>query len=181
MAKKKARRKSKKLNQQSLTLNTAMGIVGVILLGFIYSFSKNTSHTGIPIEVNFPEKDIPRRLAADVYNENPLQNVKVEVLNGCGIKGIAAKTATFLRLEHQINVIRSDNADNHDYPNTIIITRKEELEARKLICRSFGIPLDNETILRHEPDESLDLYATIIIGKDIHTYPEIFAYISSVK
>ncbi len=181
MAKKKARRKSKKLNQQSLTLNTAMGIVGVILLGFIYSFSKNTSHTGIPIEVNFPEKDIPRRLAADVYNENPLQNVKVEVLNGCGIKGIAAKTATFLRLEHQINVIRSDNADNHDYPNTIIITRKEELEARKLICRSFGIPLDNETILRHEPDESVDLDATIIIGKDIHTYPEIFAYISSVK
>lgn len=158
-----------------------MGIVGVILLGFIYSFSKNTSHTGIPIEVNFPEKDIPRRLAADVYNENPLQNVKVEVLNGCGIKGIAAKTATFLRLEHQINVIRSDNADNHDYPNTIIITRKEELEARKLICRSFGIPLDNETILRHEPDESVDLDATIIIGKDIHTYPEIFAYISSVK
>ena len=181
MAKKKARRKSKKLNQQSLTLNTAMGIVGVILLGFIYSFSKNTSHTGIPIKVNFPEKDIPRRLAADVYNENPLQNVKVEVLNGCGIKGIAAKTATFLRLEHQINVIRSDNADNHDYPNTIIITRKEELEARKLICRSFGIPLDNETILRHEPDESVDLDATIIIGKDIHTYPEIFAYISSVK
>ena len=181
MAKKKARRKSKKLNQQSLTLNTAMGIVGVILLGFIYSFSKNTSYTGIPIEVNFPEKDIPRRLAADVYNENPLQNVKVEVLNGCGIKGIAAKTATFLRLEHQINVIRSDNADNHDYPNTIIITRKEELEARKLICRSFGIPLDNETILRHEPDESVDLDATIIIGKDIHTYPEIFAYISSVK
>ena len=181
MAKKKARRKSKKLNQQSLTLNTAMGIVGVILLGFIYSFSKNTSHTGIPIEVNLPEKDIPRRLAADVYNENPLQNVKVEVLNGCGIKGIAAKTATFLRLEHQINVIRSDNADNHDYPNTIIITRKEELEARKLICRSFGIPLDNETILRHEPDESVDLDATIIIGKDIHTYPEIFAYISSVK
>ena len=158
-----------------------MGIVGVILLGFIYSFSKNTSHTGIPIEVNFPEKDIPRRLAADVYNENPLQNVKVEVLNGCGIKGIAAKTATFLRLEHQINVIRSDNADNHDYPNTIIITRKEELEARKLICRSFGIPLDNETILRHEPDESVDLDATIIIGKDIHTYPEIFAYISSLK
>ena len=181
MAKKKVRRKSQKLNQQSLTLNTAMGIVGVILLGFIYSFSKNTSHTGIPIEVNFPEKDIPRRLAADVYNENPLQNVKVEVLNGCGIKGIAAKTATFLRLEHQINVIRSDNADNHDYPNTIIITRKEELEARKLICRSFGIPLDNETILRHEPDESVDLDATIIIGKDIHTYPEIFAYISSVK
>ena len=178
---KKARRKSKKVNQQDLILNTAMGIVGVLLLGFIYSFSQNTSHTAIPIEVNFPEKDIPRRLAKDVYNENPLQDVKVEILNGCGIKGIAANTASFLRNEHQINVIRSDNADNHDYTNTIIITRREELETRKLLCRSFGIPLDNETVLRHEPDETKDLDATIIIGKDIHTYPEIFAYISSIK
>ena len=158
-----------------------MGVVGVLLLGFIYSFSKNTSHTAIPIEVNFPEKDIPRRLAADVYNENPIRDVKVEVLNGCGVKGIAAKTATFLRLEHQINVIRSDNADNHDYDSTIIITRREELEARKLLCQSFGIPLDNETVLKHEPDESIDLDATIIIGKDIHTYSKIFAYISSIK
>ena len=96
MARKKARRKSKNLNQQDLTLNTAMGIVGLLLLGFIYSFSQNTSHKAIPIEVNFPQEDTPRRLAADVYNENPIQNVKVEVLNGCGIKGIAAKTATFL-------------------------------------------------------------------------------------
>ena len=118
---KKARRKSKKVNQQDLILNTAMGIVGVLLLGFIYSFSQNTSHTAIPIEVNFPEKDIPRRLAKDVYNENPLQDVKVEILNGCGIKGIAANTASFLRKEHQINVIRSDNADNHDYTNLSLI------------------------------------------------------------
>ena len=181
MARKKARRKSKNLNQQDLTLNTAMGIVGLLLLGFIYSFSQNTSHTAIPIEVNFPQEDIPRRLAADVYNENPIQNVKIEVLNGCGIKGIAAKTASFLRLEHQINVIRSDNADNHNYKNTIIITRKEELKIRKLLCKSFGIPLDNESVLRHEPDESVDIDATIIIGKDIHTYSEIFAYISSIK
>jgi len=181
VAQKKARRKSKKLNQQDFILNTAMGIVGLLLLGFIYSFSQNASHAAIPIEVNFPEEDKPRMLAADVYNKNPIQNVKVEVLNGCGIKDIAANTASFLRKEHQINVVNEDNADNHDYTNTIIITRREELETRKLLCRSFGIPLDNETVLRHEPDETNDLDATIIIGKDIHTYPEIFAYISSIK
>ena len=158
-----------------------MGIVGLLLLGFIYSFSQNASHAAIPIEVNFPEEDKPRMLAADVYNKNPIQNVKVEVLNGCGIKGIAANTASFLRKEHQINVVNEDNADNHNYTNTIIITRKEELKTRKLLCQSFGIPLDNETVLRHEPDESIDLDATIIIGKDIHTYSEIFAYISSIK
>ena len=67
------------------------------------------------------DRVIPR-LAVDVFEKNPIQNIKVEVLNGCGIKGIAAKTADFLRL-YQVDVVRSDNADRYDYPNTIIIAR----------------------------------------------------------
>ena len=46
------------------------------------------------------------------------------------------------------------------------------------ICKSFGVPIES---MRHEPDESLDVDATIIIGKDINTFSEVFAYISSVK
>ena len=178
MAKNSTRRKTKKLNQQHLTLNTAIGIVGVLLLGFIYSFSQNTSYTGVPIEVKFPDHKSAKKLAKDFYDENQLHNVTVEVLNGCGIKGIAGKTANFLRLEHQLNVVRADNADSHEYANTIIITRKENIEAIKLVCKSFGVPIES---IRHEPDESLDVDSTIIIGKDINTFTEVFAYISSVK
>ena len=93
MPRKQTTRKPKKQNQQYLTLNAAIGIVGVLLLGFIYSFSQNSSHRGIPIDVKFPESDEPRRLAAEIHDLNPVQNIKVEVLNGCGIKGIAAKAA----------------------------------------------------------------------------------------
>ena len=64
MPRKKTPRRPKKQNQQYLTLNAAIGIVGVLLLGFIYSFSQNSLHRGIPIEVNFPKSDEPRRLAA---------------------------------------------------------------------------------------------------------------------
>ena len=180
MARKKARRKSKKLNKQDLILNTAMGIVGLLLLGFIYSFSQNTSHTAIPIEVNFPKEDIPRRLAADVYNENPIQNVKVEVLNGCGIKGIAAKTADFLRLHH-VDVVRSDNADRYDYPNTIIIGRNENYASLKVVTQSFGITMENDTNIKHEPDESLGVDVTVILGKDIHSFTEVFDFISNIQ
>ena len=60
MAKNKTRRKTKNLNQQHLTLNAAIGIVGVLLLGFIYSFSQNASYTGVPIKVNFPENISPQ-------------------------------------------------------------------------------------------------------------------------
>ena len=42
----------------------------------------------------------------------------------------------------------------------------------------IGVPIES---IRHEPDESLDVDATIIIGKDINTFTEVFAYISSVK
>ena len=107
MAKKRARHRPKKQNQQHITLNTAIGIVGVLLLGFIYSFSQNSSHRGVPIEVKFPKNDEPRKLAVEVHDLNPVHNIKVEVLNGCGIKGIAAKTAKYLLLEHQDRVALS--------------------------------------------------------------------------
>ena len=181
MAKKKARRKPKKQNQQYLPLNAAIGIVGVLLLGFIYSFSQNSSHRGIPIEVKFPKKDQPRKLAADVHNLNPVHDIKVEILNGCGIKGIAAKTAEFLLVEHQIDVVRADNADNHGYPNTLIKLRNESLEAIELLRKSFGIVQNDDVIIQTKPDESLGVDVTIILGKDIHTYANVFDFIASTK
>ena len=45
MPRKQTLRKPKKQNQQYLTLNAAIGIVGVLLLGFIYSFSQKIKET----------------------------------------------------------------------------------------------------------------------------------------
>ncbi len=96
----------------------------------------------MPIEVTFPKTE-PRRLAKDVYQKNPIQNIKVEVLNGCGLKGIAARTAEFLR-ENHVDVVRSDNADHYDYPNTVIISRNENVESLRAVSRSFGITMDDK-------------------------------------
>ena len=179
MPRKQTPRRPKKQNQQYLTLNAAIGIVGVLLLGFIYSFSQNASHRGIPIEVNFPKSDEPRRLAAEIHDLNPVQNIKVEVLNGCGIKGIAAMAAEYLLLEHQIDVVRADNADNHNYQNTLLIIRNENLDAIELVGKSFGIAKSNKTAIQTKPDESLGVDLTIIIGKDIHSYSNIFDFITT--
>ena len=181
MLTKKTRRKSKKPYQRHLFLNTAIGVVGIILLCFIYSFSQKSTHKGVPIEVKFPIQNQPRRLAADVHNLNPIQNIKIEILNGCGIKGIAAKTAKFLLLEYQLDVIKSDNADNHNYPNTLILLRNEKIETIDVLSKSFGVSMNDNTIIMSKPDESLGVDATIILGKDIHTYTKIFDYISSEK
>ena len=154
-----------------MTLNAAIGIVGVLLLGFIYSFSRNVTHSGVPIEVTFPKIEV-QSLAVEVYQANPIQNIKVEVLNGCGIKGIAARTADFLRT-HQVDVVRSDNADRYDYPNTVIISRNENVESLKAVSRSFGIALDDKTHILIDPDESLGVDVTVILGKDIYDFPEL--------
>ncbi len=59
-----------------MTLNAAIGIVGVLLLGFHFIHSpRNVTHTGVPIEVTFPKID-SRRLAADVYQKNPFRIFK---------------------------------------------------------------------------------------------------------
>ena len=81
-------------------------------------------------------------------------------------------------LEHQIDVLRSDNADNHNYPNTLIIGRNEKIESIELVCKSFGIPLDSKESVIHNPDESLGIDVTVILGKDIKDYPRIFNYYS---
>jgi len=174
----KLSKKKRKQNQQHLTLNAAIGITGVLLLGFIYSFTQNSAYNGVPIDVNFPEQQSPRELAASVYKKKPIHKVKVEILNGCGIKGIAAKTADFLLLEHQVDVVKAANADSHDHPKTQIIGRNEKIEGIALICESFGVPLNDKTIISHVPDETLGVDVTVIIGKDIDTYSKVFDYIS---
>jgi hypothetical protein len=175
VARKTGSRRNKKKQSQSMTLNAAIGIVGVLLLGFIYSFSHNVTHTGTTIEVIFPKVEVTK-LAVDVYQENPIRNIKVEVLNGCGIKGIAGKTADFLRSK-QMDVIRSDNADHHKYPNTVFISRNENIESLRAVSKSFGVALNDESRILIVPDESLDVDVTVILGKDIYDFPELMGLI----
>ena len=127
-----------------MTLNGAIGIVGVLLLGFIISFSRNVSHSGVLVEVTFPEVVDQPRLAVEVFEKNPIQDIKVEVLNGCGVQGLAGKTTEFLRLK-QVDVVRSDDADHHNYPKTVIIQRNENIETLKRVSDSFGVLIDDKS------------------------------------
>ena len=167
----------KKLQSQNMTLNGAIGIVGVLLLGFIISFSRNASHSGIPVEVTFPEIEQPK-LAVEIFKKNPIQDIKIEVLNGCGIQGLAAKTAEFLRLK-QLDVVRSDDADHHNYPKTVIIQRNENIESLKHVSDSFGVLMNDESRIKIVPDETLGVDVTVILGKDYESFPEFNSFLSS--
>ena len=181
MTKKPLRRKKNSHPYKNLPLDIAIGITGILLIGFIYSLSQNTVHTGVPIKVTFPEIDTPKMLAKELYSVDPIKNIRVEILNGCGIKGIAAKTSDFLRSKHRIDVVRSENADKFDYSKTIIIGRNEELDKILSISKAFDISINNTNHIRHVPDETLGVDVTIILGKDINSFPHISEYISQSK
>ena len=181
MANKPLRRKKNSHPYKNLPLDIAIGNAGILLIGFIYSLSQNTVHTGVPIKVTFPEIDAPKMLAKELYSVDPIKNIKVEILNGCGIKGIAAKTSEFLRSEQTIDVIRSDNADKYDYSKTIIIGRNENLDKIRAVSKAFNISINNSKHIQHVPDETLGVDVTIILGKDINSFPHITEYISKSR
>lgn len=167
-----------KTNGLEVALNSGIAVSGVILLGFLYSFSQNQLHDGIEIEPSILNTSKHPILAKDIYIQNPVENIKVEVLNGCGVSALALKTTEFLRTKN-IDVINSDNADNHDYKNTLIIQRNENIKSLKKIVESFGIYLGDSTRIKIIPDESLGVDVTIIIGKDYTSFAELNNYISA--
>ena len=168
---KKKKPPKKKLQSQNKLLNGIIGILGVFLIGFILSFSKNSSNSGVQIDIHFHKIENQPRLAVEVFEKNPILNMKVEVLNGCGVQGLAGKTAEYLRL-NQIDVINSDDADHHDYPQTVIIQRNENIQSLKKVSESFGILPDDKSRIKIQPDETLGVDVTIILGKDYNTLPK---------
>ncbi len=102
--------------------------------------------------------------------ESPDQRPQVEVLNGCGISGVAARTHAYLR-RLGFDVVNVENAAAFDYEETIVIDRGgDELVARRL-ARIIG----TENVIRQvRPD--LLLQVTVILGADyesLNPYEEI--------
>ncbi|NHZ85798.1 MAG: hypothetical protein GWP19_07945, partial [Planctomycetia bacterium] len=114
--------KKKSKSQTKFVYNIFIIILAIIVIGFIYSFAQKSWASGVNIENPQLNDEQKTQLAIDIYEANPILNIKVEVLNGCGEKGIAAKIADFLRTEH-IDVVRSENADNFEYERTTLIQR----------------------------------------------------------
>jgi len=139
--------------------------MSLLLVAFIFSFSQRQTQTGVPIEVTFPALPDQPQLAAEVYEQNPILDIEVEILNGNGIPGLAAKTADFLRSK-RIDVVRSENADHFNHEKTMLILRNENYDGLKYIATAMGLSPQDHSRIRIEPNENLDVDVTLILGKD---------------
>jgi hypothetical protein len=98
--------------------------------------------------------------------------INVQLLNGCGEKGLANRLANLVEKAVEkplaIRIIDTDNFDNFGLEKTFIISRQENLEAAKQLADQIGI--EQEVIYKPIENNYLDIGATVVLGLDYESY-----------
>jgi len=85
--------------------------------------------------------------------------IRIEVLNGSGEPGAAAKLASYLR-EGGFNVVSVGSADRYDYLRTLVVARTEDDRSSRAVLRYLGDVSRVKQRARSEAD------VTVVVGKD---------------
>ena len=88
--------------------------------------------------------------------------ILIEVLNGNGIKGLASKTARFLKAK-QLVVAKVNNSESFDYKTTVIVDWKGNLEKSLKLAKLLNIDPANIVVYDRQ-DKPLDI--TLVLGKN---------------
>lgn len=116
---------------------------------------------------SFIHKIVTPQKVPDIISTTPIVNpVRVQVLNGCGVSGIANDFSEYLQ-QQRYDVIEVGNAATWDYENTVIINR--ERRDKKYIDKFreiIGISKDLVYPIKNDENDS-DI--TLIIGSDYET------------
>lgn len=91
------------------------------------------------------------------------RKIKIEVLNGCGVNGIAAELREYL-IDRKFDVIDFKNYERFDIPETLVIDRKymDKRYARK-IADAIGVK-KKQIFPQISPQRKLDV--SVIIGRN---------------
>lgn len=134
----------------NLFLNAVIGFLSVLL---IILFVALTTRIIYPRIQNQRAED-QSQLISDI--------IQIEVLNGCGISGIANSFTGVLRA-NGFDVVETGNFDHFDLSETIVISRSGVVDNAKRVADALGVKQIN--VLREEsPDYYLDV--TVVIGHD---------------
>ncbi len=107
--------------------------------------------------------ELPAKAPETVMTEtnDPIPHIgEIEILNGCGVRGIARRFSGFLR-KNNFDVKKTDGAKSYNYRKTLVISRKPEME----IAQQLADVLDVRKAIFIRTDNSL-YDATVIIGHD---------------
>ena len=91
--------------------------------------------------------------------------IQVEVLNGCGVSGLAGDMTQYLR-DRGFDVVEVGDLEVYDQEYTVVYDRIGNLESAKKLARAIGIT-EERVVQDIKLDEYLD--ASVVIGKDYAT------------
>jgi hypothetical protein len=91
--------------------------------------------------------------------------LQVEVVNGCGVAGLAASTTQYLR-QRGFDVVAVGNHSRLDEPHSLVLDRVGDPEAARKIAEALGI---DPAYVREDLEPSYYLDATVVLGLDYRT------------
>ena len=164
LRKRNTRRKSKKNKLTGLISNLSLGIVTILVIGFLISgIDRVFFNSGV--DVDYP--DLSTLITKTPYEKKTGHKIQVEIWNGCGIPNLARMYTDFLR-DKGLDVMDSKNADHFNYLETKIFHHRGDIK-RALVLADILIIDENKII--EDMDETLFYDLTLIIGKDYIDLP----------
>ncbi len=174
--KKRSTRSRKKNRVLSWALNFIILSLAVVVISFVYSSIHRIQMNDQAIDLSLEQSinKYQQNLAAELYKEKAYPGIWVEVLNGNGVSGVAADYTSYLR-DQGFDVQRTDNAPNFSYQETLIIDRSDNRGKAYAVAHALNI--DTSAVISN-PDPSLQLDVTVILGKD---YNQLSVYEQNIK
>lgn len=140
----------KKGDSNTLLLNAAIGFLSLLLLLLVL---------GLLSRLVFPRIQNDR---AERSSELIGEVIQLEVLNGCGVAGLADEFTSVLR-RNGFDVVETGNFDNFDMQETLVIARTYNTENARRVARALGVAEENVLV---EASDDFYLDATVVIGSD---------------
>ena len=160
----KYRRKSKKINLKGYFSNLTLGILTLMVFGFLSS-GINRLFFNSGVDANYP--DLSTLITKTKYEKKTGHKIQIEIRNGCGVSNLARMYTDFLR-EQGLDVLDSKNADHFNYLETQILNHRGSMKRAKELANILMIE-DSKII--EDKNELLFYDLTLIIGKDYITLP----------
>ena len=143
--------------------NNEPGIGNLLLNITIFLLSAIIIYLGFILFTNIAgSKNVAENAKKKADNYVPSEIIQAEVLNGCGISGLADIFKDYLRSK-KIDVVSTGNYENFDVMETFVIDRIGDRRKAEYVAGLLGIKKKN-VITRINRDYFLDL--SIVIGKD---------------
>lgn len=131
-------------------LNASIGFLSLLLALLIF---------GLFTRIIYPRIENQRTSSNPELIGNIIQ---LEVLNGCGVSGLANNFTSALR-QNGFDVVETGNFKNFDMQNTVVIARTFDTENALRVADALGIKEENVFV---EASEDFYLDATVVIGSD---------------